>query len=116
MTTEISSTPDWVPPACNLPAAQQPMRLGEWDAVFATAVQRFERLDARRLRLTLSGPAELEATVRDLTERESDCCSFFTFILTAPRPGHVVLDVTVPAAQVDVLDALTRRATARAAR
>jgi len=51
--------------------------------------------------------------VRDLAGRESQCCSFFTFTITADRPGHVVLDIEVPAAHVDVLDALTRRAAAQ---
>jgi hypothetical protein len=86
-------------------------------------VRGVERLDATRLRLALAGPAELDATVRDLVERESQCCSFFSqccsffpFTLTTDRPGHIVLDIGNPAAYVDVLDALTRRVTAQAAR
>jgi hypothetical protein len=87
-----------------------------FDALFATAVRGVERLDATRLRLALAGPAELDATVRDLVERESQCCSFFPFTLATDRPGHIVLDIGNPAAYVDVLDALTRRVTAQAAR
>jgi len=52
-----------------------------------------------------------EATVRDLAGRESGCCSFFVFTF---RPGDRVLrlDVEVPAAHVEVLDALASRAAA----
>ena len=60
-------------------------------------------------------PAGLEATVRDLTARETECCSFFTFTTTAqPATGGeaVVLDVEVPAAYADVLAVLAQRASA----
>ncbi|WP_319459304.1 hypothetical protein [Micromonospora sp. RTP1Z1] len=110
MTTDVSLDQGWVPEACTLPTAQRPLRLAEFDELFATAVRQAERLDDRRLRLTLTGPAELETTVRDLTERESRCCSFFTFGVSTRRPGQVVLDVAVPAGHVDVLDALAARA------
>jgi hypothetical protein len=60
--------------------------------------------------LTFAGAADLEATVRDLTTRESACCSFFAFTTTAPRPGEVLLDIEVPAGRVAVLDALAGRA------
>jgi hypothetical protein len=82
----------------------------EFDALFATAVRYSDRLDARHLRLTLTGDAGLEATVRDLTVRETECCSFFSFTVTAVEPGQVVLDIDVPAGHVGVLDALASRA------
>ena len=116
MTTEIALDQGWVPEACTLPTAQRPLRLAEFDALFATAVKRVERVGVLRLRLTLTGPVELEAIVRDLTERESRCCSFFAFTVTTHGPGQLVLDVTVPAAHVDVLDALTTRASQKANR
>lgn len=106
----------WVPEACTLPTAQRPLRVAEFDALFTTGVRQAERVDATRLRLKLSGPDELEDTLRDLTERESQCCSFFTFTVTTDRPGHAVLDIGVPAAHIDVLDALTRRATSQSDR
>ncbi|MCM0674824.1 hypothetical protein NCC78_08990 [Micromonospora phytophila] len=111
MTTEIRPGQGWVPDACTLPTAQRPLRLAEFDALFTAAGRRVDRVDATRLRLTLAGPAELEATVRDLTARESRCCSFFTFTVTTDRPGHVVVDVAVPATHADVLDGLAHRAT-----
>lgn len=52
-------------------------------------------------------PGRAEA-VRDLTRRESECCSFFTFTLTELEVLH--LEVTVPPAHVGVLDAIAERA------
>ena len=104
----------WVPEACTLPTADQPLRLSEFDDLFTTGLHRQERTVEQRLRWRLR-PAT-EATVRDLTARESECCSFFTFTITADRTG-VTVDVEVPPAHVDVLDALqARAATAMAAR
>jgi hypothetical protein len=37
-----------VPAACTLPTAARPLRLAEFDALFATALRRQERLSARR--------------------------------------------------------------------
>jgi hypothetical protein len=51
----------------------------------------------------------VEDVARDLTARETECCSFFTF--TFSSPGEVLtVDVEVTPAQVAVLDALARRA------
>lgn len=115
MTAEASPDQGWVPAACTLPTAQRPLRLAEFDALFATAARDVERTDATRVRVTLAGPAGLEATVRDLAERESQCCSFFTFGVTADRSGRVVLDIAVPTAHVAVLDALAARAAGQVA-
>jgi len=49
-----------------------------------------------------------EADVRDLTARETECCSFFRFTVE-PRPGAVVLDIEVPPVHVAVLDAIESR-------
>ncbi|KPM56883.1 hypothetical protein ACG83_03290 [Frankia sp. R43] len=100
--------------ACTLPSAARPLRIAEFDALFATTLQRMERINARHLRLTLTGGGGLEETVRDLTDRESRCCSFFTFTLT-PTVDQVVLDVQVPDTQTAVLDGLAALATAAAA-
>lgn len=91
--------------ACTLPTAAQPLRIAEFDALFATALHRIERIDARHLRLTLTRDGGLEDTVRDLTARESRCCTFFTFTIT-PTGDQVVLDVQVPDTQTAVLDGL----------
>jgi hypothetical protein len=106
----------WVPDACTLPTADQPLRLAEVDQLFATCLQQAQRLSAQALRLTLAGAVDLESRVRDLADRESACCTFFTFTVAAPQPGLVTLDVEVAATYVDVLDALADRAVqARAA-
>ena len=104
-----------IPDACTLPTAEQPSRLAEFDAVFATAVGGVESVDATHARIRLAGPPGLAARVRDLAARETECCSFFTFT-TIPQPvaegEAVVLDIKVPAAYADVLAALARRASA----
>lgn len=104
----------WAPEACTLPTVDQPLRLAEFDALFATALIRQERIAAQRLRWWLDPAAEV--TVRDLTARESECCSFFSFTIKA-EPTGVKVDVEVPRAHADVLDALeSRAATAMATR
>jgi hypothetical protein len=105
----MSSNVTWVPAACTLPTAERPLRLAEFDALFATALRGQQRLSPTRLRWRLDPAAE--HTARDLTARESACCSFFTFTF-APADGDLRLDVDVPASQADMLDALAARATA----
>jgi hypothetical protein len=100
----------WVPQACTLPTADQPLRQAEFDALFATALRAFDRPDPTRLRLTLSGGPDLAAGVRDLTVRESECCSFFGFEVTSRDDDLLDLEVTVPGSQIEVLDAITARA------
>jgi hypothetical protein len=102
-----------VPDACTLPTAEQPLRLAEFDALFATAVRQVDQLDATHARLRMTGPAGLTGTVRDLTARETECCSFFAFtVATEPAPDGevVILDVEVPASHADVLASLAQRA------
>ncbi len=99
-----------VPEACTLPSAERPLRLAEFDDLFATALRGQQRLSPTRLRWRLDPVAEQAA--RDLTGRESECCSFFSFTF-APADGAVHLDVAVPEAHADVLDALADRAAAR---
>ncbi|GIF99009.1 hypothetical protein [Catellatospora citrea] len=106
------STPGlaWVAQACTLPTAHQPLRLAEFDALFATEVRTAERVDDTHLRLTMTGGPGLEASVRDLAARESACCSFFTFAVSANGSGQVTFDIKVPPASTDVLAALAERA------
>ena len=100
-----------MPEACTLPTVERPLRLAEFDELFATSVLSVERLDPARLRLRLEPDASVAARAADLMVRETGCCSFFAFTLTAAG-GTVQLDVAVPAAQVGVLDALADRAAA----
>jgi hypothetical protein len=77
-----------IPGACTLPTANRPLRLAEFDDLFAAAVRRVEPVDATHARLHLTGPAGLAARVRDLAARETQCCSFFTFTTTAEHARH----------------------------
>jgi hypothetical protein len=111
MTTEplaLAESGDWVPQACTLPTAEQPLRVAEFDDLFASGLLGQERLAPTRLQLRLD--AAVEATARDLTARETSCCSFFGFDYTSAVDGELQVDVTVPQAHVDVLDALAVRA------
>jgi hypothetical protein len=97
------------PEACRLPLVDRPLRLVEFDRLFADGLTAQQRLSPTVLRWTL-GPGA-ERTARDLTARETACCSFFTFDFTVAARA-VQLDITVPPAQVAVLDALAARASA----
>ncbi len=109
-----------VPDACTLPTAERPLRLAEFDDLFATALRRTEPVSATQARLHLTGAAGLEARVRDLAARETECCSFFRFTTTTAQPATdgetVTLDIEVPAAHADVLASLAERANAVSAR
>ncbi|MEW2386629.1 hypothetical protein AB0873_32055 [Micromonospora sp. NPDC047707] len=95
-----------VPDACTLSTAVRPLRLAEFDQFFRDAVRGVYRLSAQHLRLQLDGGAQVEETARDLTARESSCCSFFALELSRSGPNALALDVRVLAAHVNVLDAL----------
>lgn len=96
----------WVPAGCTLPTEEQPMRVAEFDALFADAVIAVERVDTARLRLGLRPEAAGRAA--ELAVRETGCCSFFRFALTVDD-GRVLLDVSVPASHLGVLDAIRAR-------
>lgn len=101
----------WVPDSCTLPSARRPLRLAEFDDLFTTALREQQRLSPTHLRWRLDPTAE--ATVRDLTDRESSCCAFFTFTIATNADADALrLDVQVSAAHVEVLDALAQRAAA----
>ena len=104
-----TNDPVWAPQACTLPTAERPVRVAEFDELFATGLRGQQRLARTRLRWRLDVAAE--ATARDLTGREIQCCSFFTFTFT-PAGDALQLDVEVPAGHAAVLDALARRAAA----
>ncbi|MEV0589266.1 hypothetical protein [Nonomuraea sp. NPDC050310] len=102
----------WVPSACTLPTAEQPLRVAEFDGLFAEAVQGVERVEPTRLRLELGFSPGNAARAAELAARESGCCSFFAFTL-AIADGGLVLEVAVPGEYVEVLDALQARAGGR---
>ncbi|MFJ6783204.1 hypothetical protein [Streptomyces yangpuensis] len=103
----------WVPQACTLPTEERPLRLAEWDALFSEWLTSVSRPQPLRLRLDLAGGEGVADRVRDLVERESSCCSFFTFT-TTPTEDLVRLDVVVDRAHEGVLDALVLRTAAAA--
>lgn len=98
----------WVPPSCTLPTAEQPLRVAEFDELFAGAVTGAERAEPGRLTLRLEPTPRVAATAARLAVEEASCCSFFTFALTTTG-GQLTLDITVGAAHTDVLDALAAR-------
>jgi hypothetical protein len=122
-TTTRAAGTEWVPvDACTLPSADQPLRLAEFDELFATSLRDIpvRPPGTEGARLLLAGDASLHARVQQLADAESSCCSFFTFTVTTLEAASsqedtetvVALDVEVPAARTDVLDALVRRAAA----
>ncbi|MGW0640203.1 hypothetical protein [Nocardia salmonicida] len=88
---------------------QQPIRVAEFDRLFADAVHSTTRPSPRRLDLSLD--ADAEAVGRDLASRESSCCSFFTFDTTGTS---ILMQVGVPAAYIEILDAFATRVEAAA--
>lgn len=101
----------WVPPTCILPTAEQPLRVAEFDDFFADAVRDADRVAPTKLRLELIQDAEVARRAGGLIARETDCCSFFTFVITA-GDGGMTLEIQVPDAYTHVLDGLAARVAA----
>lgn len=109
---EIEATgpnPGWVPQTCTLPMAEQPLRVAEFDALFAEAVTSVERIGPDRVRMDLRAEPGVAGRAAELAAAETGCCSFFTFTLTASG-GSLSLEVSLPSQYVEVLDALSARA------
>lgn len=122
---------EWAPAECVLPTGERPLRVAEFDALFASALGGLERVSPTHLRLVLRSDAQtdeanragqvdqanrvdrVEEVARDLAARETACCSFFAFTFTRERDA-LVLDVEVPVAHSGVLDGLAVRALAAA--
>jgi hypothetical protein len=98
--------------ACTLPTAERPLRLADFDALFATTLQSIEQPDDTHARLLLAGDDSLSDRTQRLLDAESSCCSFFTFGVSTITDGTVVLDIAVPPAYADVLAGLVARAAA----
>ncbi|WP_063037544.1 hypothetical protein [Nocardia pseudovaccinii] len=109
-TTDTRENLLWVPDACTLPTAEQPLRVAEFTDLFAAALRRVERIAPTRLRLELA--ASHEGTARDLAASESSCCGFFDFDFATAGPDAIAMDIEVPASRVDVLETLANHATA----
>jgi hypothetical protein len=111
MTMSSVSQGDWVPAACTLPTAEQPLRRREFDALFSDTVLAVVEVSPTRLRLDLHPDAAVAARTAALAVKETGCCSFFTFELTL-ADGSVALVVSAPA-HPGVLAALRARAESR---
>jgi hypothetical protein len=98
-----------VPAACTLPTVQQPLRAKEFDDLFRDAVTAVHRLDGGRVRLMLRPDPTVAGRAADLAVRETQCCSFFEFAVTATG-GQLTLNITAPPEQIAVLDAVVDRA------
>lgn len=103
----------WVPQACTLPTAEQPLRVAEFDALFAETVTGVERMAPDRVRLDLRAEPGVAGRAAELAAAETGCCSFFTFAVTASG-GALSLEVRVPGQYIEVVDALAARASAGA--
>ena len=90
--------------ACTLPAAERPVRLGEFARLFVTATST-TRHDPTHLTVYFDEIEGLADKVSDLAARESSCCSFFDFAVES-ADDQVLLDITVTDVHADVLDAL----------
>lgn len=94
--------------ACTLPTAERPLRLAEFDALFASSARSVVRGDLE-VRIHLTGGNELLESARDLAERETACCSFFTFVLDG-ADDDFVMSISVPPGGRDIIDTLADRA------
>ncbi|MFC4907117.1 hypothetical protein [Actinomadura gamaensis] len=99
----------WVPRSCTLPTAEQPLRVEEFDALFADAVIEVRADAPGRVRMRLRPEPRLAARAAELAVRETGCCSFFTFALTATG-GELVLEITAADRHAPVVAALADRA------
>jgi len=109
--TEPLQRATWLPvDACTLPTAERPLRVAEFDSLFAETLTAIEQPTGTAARFLLTGGAELAPRAQCLADRETGCCSFFTFTITEIEPTSVVMAVTVPDAHADVLSALVDRA------
>jgi hypothetical protein len=100
---------EWTPSACTLPTEEQPLRVAEFDRLFAGALRGIHRTGDTSLTLEFAVTPAQRADLEDLIRRETECCSFFSFTVEAGRLLQV--HITVPPAQTAVLTALARRAT-----
>ena len=105
----------WAPDACTLPTFGRPLRIAEWDDLFATAITDVRREGPLQARFELQPLPGVAARAADLAHRESQCCSFFVFSL-AMTGDRLTLAMAAPAEQVAVIDGLVERARAATAR
>jgi hypothetical protein len=92
-----------VPIACTLSASDQVVRADEWHQLKLKAITR--GLTDQGARLTFV-PGSVTATeVADLVDRETKCCSFFSFTLEVTAQ-QLVLTIAAPDDSVEVVASL----------
>jgi hypothetical protein len=96
--------------ACTLPTAERPLRLAEFDALFASSARSVSR-DVDGVRIRLAGSGGLREQVRGLADREMACCSFFGFEIESLE-DDLTLRIVVPVERREILEALADRAEA----
>ncbi len=74
MLRDGESSTEFVPSGCTLPIGEQPLRVAEFDDLFGAALRRVDRPDPAHLALVFAEGPGTEATLRDLTDREVQCC------------------------------------------
>lgn len=99
--------------SCTMPTAERTFRLAEFDTLFESTARSVTR-DETGVRIHLVGTAGLRERVRDLAERETACCSFFTFLIEG-EDSDLVLGISVPPERHEILTALADRAAEAAA-
>jgi hypothetical protein len=113
--------------ACALPTTEQPLRLAEFDNLFAEHLRTAQVAEGPTpitALLVLDGPPDLGERVQRLADAETQCCSFFTFTVRVDHEDRaavtgwprVTLEVRVPQQYAPVLGALVARAQAMAVR
>jgi hypothetical protein len=100
--------------ACTLPTVDRPTRLAEFDSLFTDSARNVTRDRDGVVRIRLSGTTGLTEQVRNLAQRETECCSFFTFVIDGVDED-LTLAVSVPPERRAILDALADRAQERCA-
>ena len=111
MSENLLEQGDWIPASCTMPTAEQPLRLAEFDALFAEDVLSVQQTSPSEVALGLRPEAEVAARAAQLAAAETGCCSFFTFDLTLTG-GRADLVVSTGPEHTDVLAALAARASA----
>ncbi|MEO5922010.1 MAG: hypothetical protein ABIQ01_12800 [Pseudolysinimonas sp.] len=96
-----------IPHSCTLPTAERPIRLAEFDTLLESATLA-KRDNAMHLTFYFDDAKGLEAQARDLTARESSCCSFFDFNV-ANDGGQIIVGIGVPDQHASILNSLQSR-------
>lgn len=103
------SADDWTSAACTLPTIERPLRLGEFDALFAEDLLAVNVLTPTSAQFTLRLAPEVAGRAAHLATKESRCCSFFHFDLTITSAA-LTLTVNADHPHEPVMAALVNRA------